>query len=85
MWNLSFLGLGMLVPCEPNDPRFLFVDGNGQGWKQRHRKALVAPDNPDERGEPTMIWRDVEAPVPLLGPPPGEPLPELLLTLALAA
>jgi len=57
-WNLGFLGVGLLLGCEADDPKVLFVDALGYGWRLPTGRALVQPD-PEERG-PSIEQQIVE-------------------------
>lgn len=55
-WFLPFTG-SPVVPCAADDPDKGFTDGQGQAWKPRPKRRLVQPDDPNERGAPTIQWR----------------------------
>jgi len=55
-WVLPF-GLGVVVPCHSTDPRRLFEGSDGICWRKKSRRYLVAPDNLDDRGPHTVIFR----------------------------
>lgn len=69
VWFLpAFLGGGAYVICEEDDPAMCIGTGDGRFWKPRKRAALVQPDNPDERGAHTVVWRKPIAVLPLSAP-----------------
>jgi hypothetical protein len=55
LWHLEFIGF-TLIECEPHE-QALFTDVNGTRWRKGGR-TLVQPDNPDERGRHTIIYRE---------------------------
>lgn len=58
LWIMpGFLGGGVYVRAK-EDEAGAIQDGLGLWWKPRTRARLVQPDNPDERGAHTIVWRE---------------------------